>query len=202
MDMAKARDGESRSGTGPMTGCFVAVVGPSGVGKDSLIAYARERLAGDPRFVFVRRIVTRIADASLEDHDSLSPAEFDDARASGRFALAWRAHDLGYALPGEIHRDLAIGRTVIANISRASIEVARMEFSFCRIVSVTAPRDVVARRLAARGRESAAEIEARLNRDQPCPSGPGVIEIDNSGELADAGARLVAALEELTASRV
>ncbi|MDJ0930035.1 phosphonate metabolism protein/1,5-bisphosphokinase (PRPP-forming) PhnN [Breoghania sp.] len=185
------------SAVGQVTGCFVAIVGPSGVGKDSLIAYSREALSRDPRFVFVRRVVIRIADAALEDHDSLSPAEFDAARASGRFALAWRAHDLGYALPGEIRQDLAEGRTVIANISRASIEAARVEFDFCRIISVTAPREIVARRLAARGRESAAEIEERLNREQPRPSGPGAIEIDNSGELPDAGARLVAALEEL-----
>ncbi len=182
-------------------GCFVAVVGPSGVGKDSLLNYARERLSRDRRFVFVRRIVTRIADAALEDHDSLSPQAFDEAQASGRFALAWRAHDLGYALPGEIRHDLANGRTVIANISRASIDAARREFGFCRIVSVTAPREIVARRLAARGRETAAEIEERLNRDQPCPGGPDVIEIDNSGDLADAGARLVSVLEELTPKR-
>lgn len=191
MDAVKDQGG----GTG--CGCFVAVVGPSGVGKDSLIAHAKERLRDDARFVFVRRIVTRIADAALEDHDSLSPADFDAAHASGRFALAWRAHDLGYALPGEIRQELALGRTVVANISRASIEAARHSFDMCRVISVTAPRAVVARRLAARGRESAAEIEVRLNREQPCPSGPDVIEIDNSGELAEAGDRLVAALDAL-----
>ena len=193
---------EVETSEAPLSGCFVAVVGPSGVGKDSLLAYAREHLSRDGRFVFVRRIVTRIADAALEDHDSLSPEAFDEARSSGRFALAWRAHDLGYALPGEIRHDLASGRTVIANISRASIEAARREFATCRIVSVTAPREIVARRLAARGRETPSEIEARLNREQPCPSGADVIEIDNSGDLAEAGARLVSALEELTEKRV
>src|SRR3569833_150302 len=45
------------------------VVGPSGAGKDTLIGGAREALAGDDRFVFVRRIVTR-AGNSAEDHDS------------------------------------------------------------------------------------------------------------------------------------
>ena len=40
-------------------GCFVAVVGPSGAGKDTIMDAARVALAGDTRFHFVRRIITR-----------------------------------------------------------------------------------------------------------------------------------------------
>ena len=52
-------------------GRLVLVVGPSGAGKDTLINRAKEALKGDPRFHFVRRVVTRAADAAAEDHDTL-----------------------------------------------------------------------------------------------------------------------------------
>ena len=48
-------------------GVFVAVVGPSGAGKDTLIAYARAALAGDGTVEFARRVITRPSDASSED---------------------------------------------------------------------------------------------------------------------------------------
>ena len=38
---------------------LVLVVGPSGAGKDTLIAKAQAALKGDLRFAFVRRVVTR-----------------------------------------------------------------------------------------------------------------------------------------------
>ena len=103
----------------PGPGCFVAVVGPSGAGKDTLINFARERLAGDARFVFARRVVTRPADAGSEVHDSFGAAEFDAALAAGAFGLNWSAHGLRYGLPIGLDDDIAAGRTVIANLVAA-----------------------------------------------------------------------------------
>lgn len=181
-------------------GTFVAVVGPSGAGKDSLIRYARERLNADPGYVFVRRIVTREADASLEDHDSWTSARFARAEADGRFALSWQAHGLGYGLPDSIHDDIAAGRVVIANISRRSIDDARSRFPRCRIVSVTAPRAILAERLAARGRESRQDIEQRLDRALPALTGADVATIENGGRLAEAGETLLRLLSEFRVS--
>ncbi len=180
-------------------GTFVGIVGPSGVGKDSLLAYAARRLGTDPRFVFVRRIVTRAASADLEDHDSLTPEAFAHAALAGRFALHWQAHGLGYALPGSLRDDLARGRVVIANISRGSIATARARFDDCRIVSVTAPRAVLAARLAGRGRETAEDVAARLARATPPITGEDVVTLDNGGALADAGEALVDLLKRCAA---
>ena len=80
-----------------MSGTFVAVVGSSGAGKDSVMSYARERLGAD--IVIVRRVVTRDADGGSEDHDSMTLDQFVAAETEGRFALSWEAHGLRYGLP-------------------------------------------------------------------------------------------------------
>src|SRR5688500_15089949 len=77
-------------------GVFVAVVGPSGAGKDTIIDYARMVLKDEPGFHFVRRVVTRPSSVDAEDHDTLSEAEFSKALQSGAFSHQWEAHGLCY----------------------------------------------------------------------------------------------------------
>lgn len=178
-----------------MAGRLVLVVGPSGAGKDTLIAQARAALADDPHYVFPRRVVTRPAMAELEDHDTLSEAEFEHRRAQGGFALDWQAHGLCYGLPASLTDDLAAGRTVVVNTSRHVIGLARERFPDCVVALVTARPEIRAARLAGRGRESADEVEARLRREgAPLPEGTRAETIDNSGSLADGVARFMQVL--------
>jgi ribose 1,5-bisphosphokinase len=144
-------------------GCFVAVAGPSGAGKDTLIRGVQERLATDRRFVFARRIITRQADCT-EDHDTLTELEFARMKAAGAFLLSWSANGLSYGLPGGLGFDLQEGRIVIANVSRAIIPEVRQRFRRHLVVHVTAVPEVLAARLCARAREDAAAQQARLAR--------------------------------------
>src|SRR5213595_2440667 len=57
-------------------GTFFLVVGPSGVGKDSLMDGARAALLTDPRYVFARRVITRPTGSPGEDHEGATEAEF------------------------------------------------------------------------------------------------------------------------------
>ncbi|HVW92811.1 MAG TPA: phosphonate metabolism protein/1,5-bisphosphokinase (PRPP-forming) PhnN [Devosia sp.] len=184
------------SGSAISGGSFVAVAGPSGVGKDTLINYARDRLAGDQRFVFVRRIITRDADGVTEDHDTLSRKEFAAAEAAGKFSLVWQAHGLSYALPRSVDADIAAGRVVIANISRQLIDELKARYENFVLVVVSAHRDVIAARLKARGRESDAEIVARLNRIAVQDTVRyEAIRLENSGPKETAGERLASLLK-------
>jgi thymidine phosphorylase len=176
-------------------GTLFLVVGASGVGKDTLIKGAKKALADDDHFVFARRTITRPADAGGEDHYPVTADEFARLRDSGRFLVAWSAHDLDYGLPIEIARELANGRHVIANGSRAAIADAAARVAQVVVVDITAPPDLVARRLAARGRESDAQVAERLARPTPpCPAGVEVVSVANDADIATGVAQLVAAI--------
>lgn len=169
---------------------LVLVVGPSGAGKDTVLNFARTHLASQPGFVFARRVITRPADAT-EDHAAVTEAEF----FTRRFALSWAAHGLRYGIPAAIEADLAAGRTVIANVSRGVIDEARQLYR-CFVVEITAPSEVLAARLAARNREDASDIAARLARTQPALGADAVIVNDTTPESASAA--FVAALRSVT----
>src|ERR1700722_14225051 len=136
---------------------LVLVVGPSGAGKDTLLDAARWALTDDPRFRFVRRVIPPPADAGGEAHEPVTEAEF----ATCDFALAWQAHGLHYGIPADIAADLDAGRVVVANVSRGVIAEAARWFPV-RVIEISAPPQVLAARLAARGRESASDVAARL----------------------------------------
>lgn len=172
---------------------LVLVVGPSGAGKDSLLDGARAALAGDKRFRFVRRVITRPENAGGEAHEPATDAAFQARREAGGFALDWEAHGLRYGIRADIADDLAAGRVVIANVSRNVIDAARRRFPV-RVIEVMAPREVLVRRLVARGRESAADVAERVARNVPVPPAPDVEIVMNDGTLAEGIARFVAAL--------
>lgn len=153
--------------TDPVTaigpGKLVLVVGPSGAGKDTLLGLARDACIDDPAIVFARRVVTREA-SSAEDNEQMSPEAFREAQARGAFAVHWEAHGHLYGLPRGIDDDIRAGRTVVANVSRTVIPASRQAYAHVVVVSITAPEDVLAQRLATRGRGSDGNIAKRLAR--------------------------------------
>ncbi len=99
------------------SGCMVAVVGPSGAGKDTLMAYAA-RVASTAATASSSRagVITRDASAGGENHDGVVRG-----RVRGRWnrpaasPSRWGAHGLLYGIPAETKDAVAAGQLVIAN---------------------------------------------------------------------------------------
>jgi ribose 1,5-bisphosphokinase len=180
-------------------GAFIAVVGPSGAGKDTLIAHAKAALADEPQVDFVRRVITRPCDGETEEHDTMADAEFVEAEAEGAFALAWQAHGLHYGLPASVDRAIESGHVAVANVSRGALPALRERYANVAVVEVTADPEILAARLAGRGRESRGEILARLARTISCDTTGPSIALDNSGSKEIAGDRLVAIIRRAMA---
>ncbi len=164
---------------------------------------ARAALAGDVGFQFARRLITRPAMAGAEDHDSCSEAEFAAVVAQGEMALSWRAHGLCYGIPVAVLRGIAQGRVVIANISRGVIPAAEPLAERVVVLNITAPDAVLAQRLAVRGRESEADIAARLARAAPLVTQDAeLVTIQNDRTVAEGAAEFIALLRGLAGHRV
>ncbi len=169
-------------------GRLVLVVGPSGAGKDTLIAGARVWLRDCPDVRFPRLAVTRPA-SDAEDNGAMTREECARAAAGGAFALSWDAHGHSYGVPKSVDDDIRAGCTVVCNVSRAIVANARRRYLHVAVVLVTAPRGILESRIAGRGRESGEAVEERLKRE---PALQAALEPDfvihNAGR-PDAGIR-------------
>jgi thymidine phosphorylase len=184
-------------------GTLYLIVGPSGAGKDTLIDGVRAALAGTPDYVFARRVITRPAEPAQpartvgEDHRAATDEEFQAMEAADGFMVSWRAHGLCYGLEKSLETDLAQGRNVIANVSRAVLAGLIERFPSHCIVEITAAPEILAERLAHRGRESAADIAERLAREaSQFPPGAKRITLLNDRTPEEGVARLLAILKD------
>lgn len=175
-----------------MTGRLIGVVGPSGVGKDSvMLALAK----ADKRLSLVKRTITRAVELGGEDYHAVFDFEFLKQQDAGEFCLLWRAHEMHYGIPNSIKEQLANGNDLLVNLSRSVLQLAAQEFEQFQVLQITASADTVAKRLVARGRESVTDIEKRLLRlNYPLPDGVNATIINNDGTIEEA---LNSALEVL-----
>ena len=174
------------------TGRLIYLMGASGSGKDSVLRYARARLDRRCKLLVAHRYVTRPPDMGHENYVSLSAGEFDLRRDNGLFLLDWNAHGIRYAVGLEVGVWLSRGMSVIMNGSRAYFQEATARHPDMLPILIDVPLASLRQRLEARGRETQAEIEARLRRaDSLNVEHPALRRIDNSGPIERAGAELV-----------
>ncbi len=182
------------------TGPLVYVMGPSGVGKDSLLRFARAAVAPGERIAFAHRYITRPPEPVGENHVALSEAEFETRLAAGLFAFHWTAHGFRYGIGSEVIAWQQAGFVVVVSGSRDHfISLKPRPPGLLPVLIVAAP-EALRRRLIGRGREGGAAIAERLARAKAYTiDDPDLVKIDNSGPLDEAGAKFVALLRDLAA---
>jgi len=177
---------------------LIYMVGPSGVGKDSLLAWVSQRPHSDftvPLHI-ARRSITRPEDGGTEVHEALTEQAFSDLEAARGFAMRWEANGLRYGIRHAELAPLEHGHWVLVNGSRAYVPEVRRTWPGASVLHIKAPADVVRERLLARGRERGAELEARIRRSQDLSAErlPGDMELVNGSGLDTSGRELLALL--------
>ena len=136
-----------------MMGKLIWLMGPSGSGKDSLLAELR--LREQTQLLVAHRYITRDASAGSENHIALSEQEFFTRAGQNLLALSWHANGLYYG----------VGFDVLVNGSRAHLPQARARYQSALLpVCLQVSPEILRQRLENRGRENASEINARLAR--------------------------------------
>ncbi|WP_285127663.1 ribose 1,5-bisphosphokinase [Leclercia adecarboxylata] len=146
-----------------MMGRVIWLMGPSGSGKDSLLAALRQQT--HPQLLVAHRYITRPASAGSENHIALSEPEFFTRAGQQLFALSWHANGYYYGVGLEIDLWLHAGFDVVVNGSRAHLPQARARYAGALLpICLQVSPDILRSRLQSRGRESAREIDQRLER--------------------------------------
>ncbi|SEN60270.1 ribose 1,5-bisphosphokinase [Mucilaginibacter gossypiicola] len=168
------------------------IIGASGAGKDTLMNYARKQINGSENVVFAHRYITRPPFSGNENHISLTNEEFALRSKAGMFALSWGSHDKYYGIGQEINNWLNKGFNVVVNGSREYLLIAQRLYPDLKVVLITASPEIIASRLAVRGREDAEEIGKRIARTAELNTNlENCIEIQNNGTVEHAGNQLV-----------
>lgn len=177
-------------------GRLIAVVGPSGVGKDSVMAGIHSAI---PSLHVVRRVITRAPGLGGEDYDAATVMQFQAMVEDGAFAVHWGAHGLHYGIPITVKYQLGKGTDCLVNFSRKALTQAAGIFPRLVVLNITAKPETLAHRLAVRARETEEEISKRLAQaDMPLPAGLKVINLTNDGPLSQTIARGAALLQPVS----
>jgi phosphonate metabolism protein PhnN/1,5-bisphosphokinase (PRPP-forming) len=183
---------EQQTPTLPAPGRLFYMVGPSGVGKDSLLQWLQQRVPAEAGVVFAQRTITR-ASHSSESYEATDVATFWQQAAAGHFSMIWQANDLCYGVRRGIEADLKVGRDVVINGSREYLPQLRLSFPEARIVWIEADVETIKERLESRRRESGPALLQRIDRAArfAAPLERDIIRLDNSGPLEVAGEKLL-----------
>jgi ribose 1,5-bisphosphokinase len=95
---------------------------------------------------------------------------------------------------------LANGQNCLANFSRSALVAGDATFEHFCVLNITARPETLTTRLAARGRESQAQIAKRLAQaTKPLPDGLRVMTVSNDGALDATIAQAMSLLQPVRA---
>ena len=174
-----------------MYGRLIAIVGPSGSGKDTLISGLQSQIKAH----FPARFITRQSFPNDEKYTPVSKKEFQHLIDTNQLAFYWSAHNLSYGIPITINQFLSKGKDVIFNCSRVALNEISQKYTNLEIIIITAPPEILKMRLIARGRETTGEIASRVNRNVDTKL-TGAITVDNSKSIEEGLINLIKAINQ------
>lgn len=155
---------------------IVLIVGPSGVGKDTLLRNVKDKIQAN----FVTRYITRIPSAD-ESNFYIDEKAYEILLNNDFFISGWEAHNNKYA----IAKNQIIEGLNIISISRGSIKDFEKVFDNVITINITLPRNILYERLKIRGRENEKQIQERLNRSYESIDTLNLIEFINDKPIEE-----------------
>ncbi len=173
------------------------LVGPSGVGKDTLLNELKRHQYSDKQPLVAHRYITRPVRENDENHIELAEFDFNRRREVGLFLFDWESHGYQYAIGREVKKWRKSGFNVIVNGSRKYLEQAREIYPPLVPIWMTVSEDVLIQRLLERGREDEAQIEARIHRNRELNQlkPDDCVYINNDQTIEDTIGQLLALIE-------
>lgn len=168
---------------------IVLIVGPSGVGKDTLLKEVKKLLSS---VNFIQRYITRKPDYN-ESNYYLDEYAFEILKNSGFFISTWNAHGNYY---GIAKNSITSGLNIIS-ISRSKIKDFESYCENVYTINITVTKEILRKRLESRNRESSDEIEKRLNRSYETIDAKNLINFDNSDTIENSVKKLFELLNKI-----
>lgn len=178
-----------------MTYRLVFLIGPSGAGKDSVLHGLRADWQLPEPACFAQRTITRPVKPNDEQHEAVDMARFEEMLHAQIFAMHWQANGLSYGVRMSELMPLNTGHWVFVNGSRAYLPDLLIAWPQATVVHIGAAREVLAQRLAQRGRETEDAVLTRLSRKVALDLPVQAISINNSGAISSAVSALSRALK-------
>lgn len=169
---------------------IVLIVGPSGVGKDSLLKFAKNSLENEVNFV--NRYITRRPDLN-ESNFYVDDYAFEILKHNSFFISSWYAHNNFY---GIAKSSIKSGLNIIS-ISRAKIKDFENFSNSVFTINISVPKEILKERLENRGRETSLEIEKRLKRSYEKIDANNLMEFDNTKPLDQSAKEFISLLRSL-----
>lgn len=178
---------------------LIYTMGPSGAGKDSLLAWLKTKLHPQAPIHFARRTIDRPVQQNGEQHESMDAGTFKQLQEQGAFSMHWVANGLQYGVRHSEFGGLRRDQWVMVNGSRAYLPHALLRFPGMTVLHITAGAEVLRSRLLARQRETLAMVDARVQRAIAFQTPPDcrLLEIHNDTSLDTAGMNLMQSLSRL-----